>query len=118
MVAILGSDFPSAFKEQNKRNRLVIRSKLGEVMDVDVPESKFQWGKCLRVRVRIDISKRLVHGKKVIIEGGESRWVQFKYERLPNFCYECGMLNHAVKECPEKSMEKNQLAEVSTQYGA
>ena len=29
-----------------------------------------------------------------------------------------GMLNHAVKECPEKSTEKNQLAEGYMQYGA
>ena len=96
----------------------MIGAKLREVMEVDVPDSGVRWGKCLRVRVHIDVSKRLVRGKKVIIEGGESRWVQFKYERLPNFCYECGMLNHAVKECPEKSTEKNQLAEGYMQYGA
>lgn len=63
----------------------MIGSKLGEVLKIDVPESRVLWGRCLRVRVRIDISKRLVHGKKIIIEGGESWWVHFKYERLPNF---------------------------------
>ena len=110
--------FNLPLKSRTKETGWTIGAKLGEVMEVDVPDSGVQWGKCLRVRVRIDVSKRLVRGKKVIIEGGESRWVQFKYERLPNFCYECGMLNHAVKECPEKSMEKNQLSEGHMQYGA
>ncbi|KAK7841066.1 hypothetical protein CFP56_015952 [Quercus suber] len=87
-------------------------------MEVDVPESGVLWGKCLRARVCIDVSKRLVRGKKVIIEGGESQWVHFRYERLLNFCYECGMLNHAMKEFPEKSMENNQLTKECKQYEA
>ena len=68
-------------------------------MDVDVPESGVQWGKCLRVRVRIDATKRLVRGKKITIEGGKSKWVSFKFERLPNFCYRCSLLNHTLKDC-------------------
>nr|POF13369.1 hypothetical protein CFP56_45570 [Quercus suber] len=52
-----------------------VGSSLGLVLDVDVPESRVQWSKCLRVRVRIDVTKRLVRGKKITIEGGESIWV-------------------------------------------
>ena len=78
-----------------------IGSKLGEVLEVNVSESGVQWARCLRVRVRIDVTKRLVHGKKITVEGGEGRWVQFKYERLPNFYYRCGLLSHALKDCRE-----------------
>ncbi|KAK7827709.1 hypothetical protein CFP56_030881 [Quercus suber] len=60
---------------------------------------------CLRVKVRLDVTKRLVRGKKITVEGGESRWVNFKYERLPNFCYRCGLLNHALKDCLENDAE-------------
>lgn len=57
-------------------------------------------------------------GRKITIEEGESKWVNFKYERLPNFCYRCGFLNHALKDCTDdqgqsKAKEENQL-----QYGA
>ena len=54
---------------------------------MDVPENGVQWGKYLRVRVSVDATKKLVKGKKVTIEGGEAKWVFFKYEWLPNFCY-------------------------------
>ena len=37
-----------------------IGSSLGEVMEVDVPDSGVIWGKCLKVRVRIDVTKRLI----------------------------------------------------------
>ncbi|XP_075659849.1 uncharacterized protein At4g02000-like [Castanea sativa] len=82
-------------------------TKLGEVLEIDVQESGVHWGTCLRVKVRLDVTKKLVRGKKITVEGGKCRWVSFKYKRLPNFCYWCGLLNHALKECPEKGEENN-----------
>ena len=38
----------------------VIGSSLGLVLEVDVPDSGVQWGRCLRVRVRINVTRRLV----------------------------------------------------------
>ena len=94
-----------------------IGSKLGEVVDVDVTESGVQWGKYLRVRVQLDVTKKLIRGKKIAVEGGEQSWISFKYERLPNFCYKCGMLSHGLKDCPEGKGEA--LPETSAlQYGA
>ncbi|XP_075638440.1 uncharacterized protein At4g02000-like [Castanea sativa] len=101
-------------KSRTKETGRTIGSSLGKVLDVDVPDSGVQWGKCLRVRVRIDVTRRLVRGRKITIEGGESKWVNFKYERLPNFCYRCGFLNHALRDCNEgqghnEMTEDNQL---------
>ena len=105
-------------KSKTRETGWVIGSSLGSVLQVDVPDSGVQWGRCLRVRVHIDVTRRLVRGRKITIEGGKSKWVNFKYERLPNFCYRCGLLNHALKDCSDdqdqrKSKEDNQL-----QYGA
>jgi hypothetical protein len=30
---------------------------------------------------------------------GEKFWCRFKYESLPNFCYNCGLLGHVYREC-------------------
>ncbi|KAK7831688.1 uncharacterized protein CFP56_027146 [Quercus suber] len=96
----------------------MIGSKIGEVLEVDVPDSGVQWSKFLRVCVRMDVTKKLIRGKKINIEGGESKWVFFKFERLPNFCYGCGLLNHAIKDCPEGWAEKSKLEESNMQYRA
>ena len=85
---------------------------------MNVSESGVQWARCLRVRVRIDVTKRLVRGKKITIEGGEGRWVQFKYERLPNFCYRCGLLSHALKDCRESRGSNTASEKEELQYGA
>lgn len=96
----------------------MIDSSIGEVLDVDVAETGVQWGKCLRVRVKVDVTKKLVCGKKVTIEEGEGRWVQFKYERLPNFCYHCGILSHDLRDCTEVKANGGQPDLKTLQYGA
>ena len=94
----------------------VIGSTLGEVMPVDAADSGVQWGKYLRVRVKIDVTKKLVRGKKVMIEGGEQRWINFRYERLPNFCYRCGLLNHDLRDYAEASDKENKSEKFFFQY--
>ena len=94
-----------------------IGSKLGEVVEVDVAESGVHWGKYLRVRVQLDVMKKLIWGKKITIKGGEQRWIMFKYEHLPNFCYRCEMLSRGLRDCSEGKEEV--LSELPTlQYGA
>ena len=87
-------------------------------MQVDVSDSGVQWGKYLQARVKMDVTKKLVRGKKITIEGGESRWVHFKYERLPNFCYRCGLLSHVIRDCSESVGSNYQTDESQMQYGA
>ena len=30
---------------------------------------------------------------------GEMVWIEFKYERCPDFCYKCGTIGHGDKNC-------------------
>lgn len=73
-------------KSMTREIGMEIGTKIGMVLDVDVPEKGVQLGKFLQVRIRFDATKKLIRGKRVTIEGGESNWVFFKYEQLPNFC--------------------------------
>lgn len=55
----------------------------------------------LRIRVAIDIDRPLKRRMKIKKPGGEWLWIQFKYERLPSFCFYCGRIGHAEKFCEE-----------------
>lgn len=55
---------------------------------------KLHANKCM-----IDISKPLCRGRKVRLGGLSQFWVDFMYERMPIFCYLCGMVTHDENDC-------------------
>ncbi|XP_031126222.1 uncharacterized protein LOC116028601 [Ipomoea triloba] len=59
------------------------------------------WRTFIRVRTTIDVTKPLKAKMKMKKPGGEWFWVTLRYERLPSFCFHCGIIGHADKFCPE-----------------
>ena len=105
-------------KHRTREIGMAIGASLGEVLEVDVADTGVQWGKCLQVRVKIDVSRKLIHGKKINVDEGVDQWVLFKYERLPNFCYRCRLLEHDLKDCTQKK-EIDKTGDMGEfQYGA
>jgi hypothetical protein len=75
-----------------------IGQSIGMVEEIDVTGDGVGCGKCLRIRVYVDITKLLERGRALVLNG-KSVWVSFKYEKLPQFCYHCGRIYHADKVC-------------------
>ena len=71
---------------------------LGEVSTEKV-EKEMVGGDFVRVKVKIDVSKPLCRGRRVVLDKDIETWVSFKYEKLTNFCYWCGTVSHDEKEC-------------------
>lgn len=86
-------------RARNEYVGTMIGKKIGRVEEVDVEKGELALGEFMRVRVVIDVTKLLVRGTKLSTGDGDSMWVRFSYERLPNFCYHCGYLGHGDKEC-------------------
>lgn len=76
-----------------------IGSALGTFIRVDKKNFEGSWKSFLRVRVLLDITKPLRRKLKMKKEGGSWFWVEFKYERLPNFCFLCGLIGHTEHFC-------------------
>ncbi|KAL5539058.1 hypothetical protein UlMin_044550 [Ulmus minor] len=78
----------------------MISSHIGTVVEVATGLKGECWGRYLRVRVSIDITKPLKRVLRVAL-GSELIPVTMLllYERLPLFCHRCGIIGHQIKEC-------------------
>ncbi|TXG71426.1 hypothetical protein EZV62_000005 [Acer yangbiense] len=102
----------------NKRTAKWMAEQIGRVIEIPF-ESKDCWGKFLKVKVQIDITKplkRWLHLK--LDKSNDIVMVSLKYERLPEFCYVCGRIGHANKECSDVEAKIKALKGVSTKFGS
>lgn len=53
----------------------------------------------LRFRIDIEMGKPIQAGYFLRNNSDDEHWVQFKYERLGDFCCKCGMLDHITGRC-------------------
>ncbi|KAL4295576.1 hypothetical protein GQ457_12G016680 [Hibiscus cannabinus] len=79
----------------------VVGNKFGTSIATDLRDENGCSGEYLRVRVEIDSSKPL---KRCTVLGrnakmGQPRVCMAKYERLPRFCFYCGIIDHEFQLC-------------------
>ena len=91
---------------------------LGEVVPTTLEDEGTSAGNFVRIRILINISEPLCRGRLVGLGGGRDTLISFKYEKLPNFCYWCGCLTHADKDCPVWLRSKGSLQIETQQYGS
>jgi hypothetical protein len=91
---------------------------IGEVMKTTETEEELGGGRVMRLRVRVDITKPLCRGRKIGLANGKEGWAAFKYERLPNFCYWCGLVTHSEKDCGVWLRNRTSLGKKDQGYGA
>lgn len=89
-IQVWGLPFESMSEEVGRD----LGSKIGEYIETDKRSWLSEQAKFMRIRVDLPINKPLRRGGNIINSDGEKYWVSFKYERLPCFCFQCGILGH------------------------
>ncbi|XP_027177917.1 uncharacterized protein LOC113777071 [Coffea eugenioides] len=84
------------------------------VKEVIIPQTGSKEGRHIKLLVVADISQPLLRGSIVKVEGS-TKWVSFKYERCPDFCYNCGIVGHSERNC--KRLVLVDRGHLENQYG-
>ena len=72
---------------QTKEIGTRIGETLGLVEKMDVDDKGFYMGGCLRIHISVKTTEPLCRGRKIHLGKVDPVWVDFKYKRLPIFCY-------------------------------
>jgi hypothetical protein len=102
------------WKKQTKEYGELLGSKLGKVIKVDVDADGLKLSEYLRVRIDWPLNQRLLARFKTTIKGQpKPRIYEMRYERVPHFCFHCGLIGHNEEQCEIRAMGTQSL-----QYGA
>ncbi|CAH9109075.1 unnamed protein product [Cuscuta epithymum] len=99
-----------SYKFMNVDTTRRVGNYIGEFISFDESHFKEKWSSYLRVRVKMDVRRPLKKGS-TLTKKGEGHWVDCKYEKLPNFCFICGIMGHSKKFSPLKYVEDINLEE-------
>jgi hypothetical protein len=91
-----------------------IGTTMGVAEEVDTDVDGVEWGKYLRVRIKLDLTKPLARGRMINLLG-KKVMIAFQYEKLPRYCLDCGKIWHGVEECTFK--KEGRKLEFRKQYG-
>lgn len=93
-----------------------IGNMLGVTRDVLSVEAGDREDRHLKIQVELDLTKPLLRGTMLKYKNSE-RWVDFRYESLPIFCFCCGHLGHNEKQCSRRKNDLNQNCLLQEQFG-
>lgn len=85
-----------------------LASRIGEVQEVQVTLPNGFIGEFIRVRVKLDVNKKLTRAVGITRAGQTEKYL-VKFEKLPTFCHACGFMGHWYEECGTGEHDKTKF---------
>ncbi|PPD97602.1 hypothetical protein GOBAR_DD05374 [Gossypium barbadense] len=101
----------------DRQMALDVGNALSELVAIDWKDCNGGWTEFVRIKVKINVLKPLRRVVKLLDKEGTEVIGVIKYERLPDFCYVCGLIGHSSKTC-KHNKEGSALNESNLQYGS
>ncbi|XP_059460346.1 uncharacterized protein LOC132189616 [Corylus avellana] len=89
---------------------------IGVVEDVDTDDDGIGWGEFLRVKVQVNVLKPLPRGRILKLKN-KTLWIPFQYEKVPKFCFHCGVIRHGVGGCVNEELRWKHGKPKEPEYG-
>ncbi|KAL5734566.1 hypothetical protein ACOSP7_032427 [Xanthoceras sorbifolium] len=101
----------------NVETCLFLGGLIGGMVEVDSGPTGECFGKYIRVRVWVDVTKPLKRFLRVAVGNDEPKTVMLlKYERLSDFCTQCGLLGHVARDYLSAPVGE-QASQTNMKYG-
>ncbi|KAL7175718.1 hypothetical protein ACSBR2_029330 [Camellia fascicularis] len=103
--------------KMTRQNGEIIGHRIGRLIGVKaMHDGLLFYRSFLRIRVEVDISKPLPLGFLLQQKGPATKdtWISYKYEKLSDFCYDCGRVGHEKSACKFVSREEG----AKSRYGS
>ncbi|KAE8772007.1 putative disease resistance protein RGA3 [Hordeum vulgare] len=93
-----------------KRDKFIkaMAAQIGEVLELQIVLPNGFVGEFVRARVRLDVNKKFTLFVS-FTKAGQTDFYQVKFEKIPVFCYNCGLLGHSHEECGTGEHDTNNL---------
>ncbi|KAG8363666.1 hypothetical protein BUALT_Bualt19G0046200 [Buddleja alternifolia] len=79
----------------------MIGNKLGRFIKTDLATESQRWRSALRIRAEMNVTKPLIDSLSIQVKPGVEFMVEIRYERLSDFCFNCGRVGHKFTTCSE-----------------
>ncbi|KAF7148740.1 hypothetical protein RHSIM_Rhsim03G0095500 [Rhododendron simsii] len=91
--------------------------RFGDVDEVIIPQIGSRDGRFLCIRTYLNVTQPLKRGCMVRFPNATPIWVEFRYEKLPSFCRNCGKVGHELLACDKRFLEMEDEVYRAGEYG-
>lgn len=100
----------------NSNNAFKFGNNIGDFIRTEKVANSSRLRSFLRFQVQVNIYKNLKPRTVIMNDDGSQRWLPFKYERLSNFCFNCGKLGHVMVDCQSDLTPSHRVMDPHTAY--